>query len=131
MEKRIEKRYSRAFKQFIVDEYEKGESVMKLRMRYGIGGDHTITRWVSQYGREGVRHKLMRIQHPSEQDQVKELEARMRELEAALAQASVDRLMYESMVKVAEEKYGIDLKKVSAGRSSRRPTAPAGNEGSA
>ena len=30
MEKRIEKRYSRAFKQFIVDEYEKGESVMKL-----------------------------------------------------------------------------------------------------
>lgn len=121
MKKRVEKRYSIAFKRHVVAEYESGEPVGRLRQRYGIGGDHTIQRWVTQYGREGVRHRLMRIQHPDEHDQVKALEARIAELEAALAQVTLDRLMYQSMVEVAEREYGLDLKKKRAAPSSSTP----------
>jgi len=100
-----------AFKRQVVREYESGESAHKLQRRYGITGNGTIGRWVTQYSVEGLRHRLMRIQHPSEQDQVKVLEVRVKELESALAQTTLDKLMYESMVKVAETKYGIQLKK--------------------
>lgn len=96
---------------------------MALRARYGIGGDHTIPRWVRQYGREGVRHKLMRIQHASEHDRVKELEARIQDLESALAEKSLDELMYKAMLRVVEEKYGIDLKKETDGTSLKPPAS--------
>lgn len=130
MTERIVKRYSIAFKKHVVGEYEKGESLYALQARYGIGGSHTIARWVKQYGREGLRHKVMRIQQPEEQDRVKELEGRVKELEAALVQATLDRLMYQAMVEVAEEKYGLELKKTNVARSSTEPTPQARKRGS-
>jgi transposase-like protein len=107
------KRYSIAFKRHVVSEYDAGESVCHLKKRYGITGNGTVERWIREYGREGLRHNLMRIQHPSEQDQLKVLAARVQELESALAQVTLDKLMYEAMVKVAEEKYGLSLKKTN------------------
>lgn len=38
MEKEKVKRYSEAFRQQVVKEYEAGESVYKLKKKYGIGG---------------------------------------------------------------------------------------------
>jgi transposase-like protein len=111
MTKVVLKTYSMAFKRHVVSEYETGKSVYELQKRYGIGGNGTVERWVRQYGREGLRHKLMHIQHPDEQDRVKELEARVKELESALAQVTLDRLMYQAMVEVAEREHGLDLKK--------------------
>jgi hypothetical protein len=55
MEKDVIKRYSIAFKKQVVSEYEAGSSLKSLQQRYGIGGDHTVSRWVEQYGREGLR----------------------------------------------------------------------------
>jgi transposase-like protein len=121
MKKRIVKRYSMAFKRHVVSEYESGERIGTLRKRYGITGDHTIQNWVKQYSQEGLRHKLMRIQHPDEHDQVKALEARVKELESALAQVTLDKLMYEAMVDVARQKYGLDLKKTREVKSSIEP----------
>jgi transposase-like protein len=121
MKEQVVKRNSIAFKKQIVSEYESGESMSRLQKRYGINGSHTIERWVKQYGREGLRHRLMRIQHPDEQDRVKELEARVAELESALAQVTLDRLMYQAMVEVAEREHGLDLKKKVEAKSSNKP----------
>jgi transposase-like protein len=115
------KTYSIAFKRHVVSEYESGESAYELKKRYGIGGNSTVEKWVRQYGREGLRHKLMHIQHPDEQNRVKELETRVKELESALAQVTLDRLMYQAMVEVAERDYGLDLKKKAEVRSSNKP----------
>jgi transposase-like protein len=123
MEKKVIKRYSIAFKRQVVSEYEAGSSLNNLQQRYGIGGDHTVSRWVEQYGREGLRHKLMYIQQPDEQARMKALEARVKELESALAQATLDRLMYATMVEIAEVEYGLDLKKKVAPNSSSLPTS--------
>lgn len=113
MTKQVIKRYSEAFKHHVVREYEAGATVWELQKRYGITGSRTIQRWVEQYGREGLRHKVMRIQHIDEEKRVKELEARIKELESALAQVTLDKVMYQAMVEVAERDYGLDLKKKS------------------
>jgi transposase-like protein len=123
MTKEVIKRYSVAFKQHIVREYETGATVYELQKRYGITGNGTIQRWVESYGQEGLRLKVMRIQHIDEQNRVKELEAQVKELKSALAEVTLDKIMYQAMVQVAEQEYGLDLKKKAVRRSSSRLTS--------
>ena len=118
--KRIIRRYSLAFKKQIVKEYEAGASASSLRKRYGLGGTHMVVQWVEQYGREGVRHKLMVIQTPEEQGRVKELETRIAELEKLAAQLSLDKFMLECSLTVAEEELGYKVKKKSPTSSSTK-----------
>lgn len=108
------RRYSDAFKLSIVREYEAGASLSSLGRKYGIAGNSTIKRWVMQFGRFGTRHNLMVIQTPEERNRITELEQRIADLEHALADAQLDRLMLSACLTVAEEKYGIDVKKTRA-----------------
>lgn len=107
----IVKRYSLAFKKQVVQEYETGISASALRRKYGIGSTHNVVKWVKKYSREGVRHKLMVVQSPEEQEQVKELETRVAELEKLVTQLSLDKFMLESSLAVAEEQLGHTVKK--------------------
>ena len=111
------KRYSEAFRKTVVKEYEAGESVTSLRQRYGIGGVHTINNWVKKYGIAGLRHEVVIMQRADEKRREKELEARVKELEAALAQLTIDKLMLETTLEVAGELYGEDFKKKYAPKS--------------
>ena len=110
-------RYSEAFKKQVVREYEGGVSASHLKEKYGIKGGGTINVWLKKYGREGSRYNLMVIQKPEEQQRVKQLEKRVQELERALAQVMLDKLMLESLVEVIEAEEGIDVKKNTAVRS--------------
>ena len=114
------KRYSLAFKQSVVREYENGESLSGLQRKYGISGAATIKNWVERFGRYGTRHKLMVIQKPEEQQRIRELEERITELEKALAQITLDKLMLLATLEVAEREYGRVLKKTPAQRLSKQ-----------
>ena len=114
MSETVIKRYSVAFKQQVVREYEDGASMRELSQKYGIGGRSTVRHWIDKYGRKGTRHKLIVIQSPSEQNQVKKLKGRINQLEKVVAQLTLDKLMLESTIRVAEEQWGIDLKKKGA-----------------
>jgi transposase-like protein len=105
------KRYSIAFKQAVVREYEAGESLTSLKYKYGITGAPTIKKWVEQFGRYGTRHKLMVIQKPEEQNRIHELEQRVTDLEKALAQVTLDKLMLTATLEVVEREYDIKVKK--------------------
>ena len=118
MEKIGEIRYSEAFKKQVVKEYEAGASAYRLRQKYGVKGGSTITTWVKKYGREGSRYELMVIQKPEERERVKQLEKRIQELEKALAQVTLDKLMLESLVEVIEQEEGGEVKKNIERRSS-------------
>ena len=118
---RIIRRYSLAFKKQIVKEYEAGESASALKRRYGLSNTHMVVQWVGQHGREGVRHKLMVIQTPEEQDRVRELETRIAELEKLAAQLSLDKFMLECSLTVAQEELGHKVKKKSPTPSSNKP----------
>jgi hypothetical protein len=65
----------------------------------------------------------MVIETPNERQRVKQMEERIAQLEAALAQVSLDKFMLETIIMVADEKHGLELKKkagltFSTGRSS-------------
>jgi len=51
------------------------------------------------------------IQKPEERNEVKALKKRVQELESALAQTMLDKLMLESLVEVIEEEEGMEVKK--------------------
>ena len=53
----------------------------------------------------------MVIQKPEEQEQVKQLEGRIAELEKLVAHLSLDKFMLESVLAVAEEELGHEVKK--------------------
>ena len=121
MEKIPLKRYSLAFKHQIVREYEAGAQANQLSQKYGITGGSTIAGWVKRFGRYGTRYKLMVIQTPDEQHRVKELEGRIQELESALAKVTLDNFMLETIIMVADDQHGLDLKKKVGPRFSTRP----------
>jgi len=117
MKKEYVKRYSQAFKQEVVKEYEAGASAKYLSEKYGIGGGSTIKGWVKKYGREGYRSEIAIIQTVEDQEEVKGMRKRIKELEAALAQSVLDNRMLETIVEVSSRELGIDLKKKLGARS--------------
>ena len=111
MNKEPVKRYSQAFKQQVVREYEAGASIYRLRQKYGIGGHHTVKRWISQYGRFGYRSELVVIQTVEDQLEVKAMKQHIAELEAALAESVLENRMLKSTLEVASQALELDLKK--------------------
>lgn len=128
MTKTIIKRYSTAFKQQVASEYEQGTGISSLKIKYGIGGNGTIERWVQEYGRQGLRHRLMVIQHPEEQDETKKLKEKIAQLEKAVADLTLDKLMLESTLEVVEKELGELPKKSGAPRSSSKSSSDAGQK---
>lgn len=125
MTKTIIKKYSTAFKKQVVWEYENGATLYELDKKYGITGRTTIKKWVQKYSRKGVRHKLMVIQTPEEQNENKELKKKIAQLEKAVAQLTLDKLMLESTLEVVEEELGELPKKSGEPGSSSEPGSEA------
>lgn len=106
--------YSEAFKRKVVMEVENGIlSKDGAKYRYGIRGNSIVLDWCRKYGR---------LQHPQTQtrtvmprteteDEHRQLERRIEELEKALRTATVKVEVYKSLLEVAKEKLGIDIKK--------------------
>lgn len=111
MKKEPIKRYSQAFKQQVVREYEAGASIYSLLQKYGIGGHKTVQRWVKQYGRSGYRAEMVVIQTVDDQLEVKAMRQRIADLEAALAESILENRMLNATIEVASQTLELDLKK--------------------
>ena len=112
-------RYSEAFKRQVVDELERGKysSIERAGRAYGIGGAMTVHRWVRQYGREDLLPKRVRIETLKEQDELSKARKRIRELEAAVADAHIDHCLEKAYFHVACDRMGVapeDFKKKNA-----------------
>ena len=103
MTDRTIKRYSESFKIQVVREYETGSSISELSKKYGITGKSTITKWIKKYGKEGFRHKMIRIQTVEEIHRIRELEMEVEELKAALVKVSLEKMALESTLEVLQE----------------------------
>jgi transposase len=114
-------RYSESFKLHVISEIESGNLTIEgARRRYGIKGGETVQKWLRRYGKNHLLGKVVRVERPEEKDRVKELEAKVRELESALAQSQVKLFAYESLIEVAEKHYKADFKKnFGAGQSAK------------
>jgi transposase-like protein len=103
--------YSEAFKRQVVNELERGKfsSISAASRAYGIRGGSTISQWIRKYGREDLLPKKVKIQTLKERDELKEARKRIRELEAALADAHIDSSLGDSYLKIACERLGVDV----------------------
>jgi len=103
-------RYSEAFKQQVVQDLEQGKfrSLHEACRKYGIGGTTTVSNWVRRYGSEDMLPKNVRIETMKERDELKEARKRIRELEAAVADAHVDHCLEKAYFHVACERLGAD-----------------------
>jgi transposase-like protein len=106
------KRYSIGFKQKVISEIEGGKlTKSEARRLYGITGGTTLQNWIKKFGKLHLLNKVVRIELKDEVSKLKELEKQKRALESALAQAQLRLIVYESIIEVAEEELGRDLKK--------------------
>jgi len=105
-------RYSSAFKQKIVSEIERGKhTIHSARRMYDIKGCATVQNWIRQLGKNHLIGKVVRVETRDERNKLKELEADKRRLESALAHEHLRVLALESMVEMASEELGVDIKK--------------------
>jgi len=111
--------YSEAFKRQVVLELERGKftSICEANRAYGIKGSETISQWIRKYGHKDLLPKRVRIETLKERDELKDARKRIRELEAALADAHIDCCLEESYFRIACERLGydpLDFKKKNA-----------------
>ena len=105
-------RYSISFKQKVVREIEdEGLTFLQLRRRYGIKGGDTIQSWVRKFGKNHLLNKIVRVEVKGEKDRVKELEAEIKKLKIALADATMERHVLEKLIEIVDEHYQTDVKK--------------------
>ena len=111
-QQRIIIRYSISFKQQVVKEIEEGGlSFGEVKRRYGIKGGQTIQRWLIEFGKNHLISKIVRIEMKGEKDRVKELEAEVKKLKAALADSALENYAMKTLIDVVNEHYGTDVKK--------------------
>ena len=109
---KIIKRYSTAFKQKVVNEIESGKlSVSGAQQLYSIGGSLTIQQWIKKLGKLHLLNKIVRVELKDEISKLKESQKRIQELERALADAHIKLVTYETLIEVAEEELGVNIKK--------------------
>ena len=105
-------RYSESFKQAILQKIVSGElTVSQAKRRYNIRGGSTIPGWLRKYDHQDKLPTIKYITSVSEMDRLKQLEKEKQELESALAQAHMRNVYLESLLTIAEEEYGLPLKK--------------------
>ena len=111
--KRIRRRrnFSEDFKLKIVKEYESGEfSVVEMTKIYDISYQ-TIYNWIYKYSKYNKQSIQVVEMKDSQAHKMKQMEARIKELEQAVGQKQMNIDYLEKMIDLAKEHYGIDIKK--------------------
>jgi len=87
----------------------KFSSAYNAQQAYGLRGNATVVKWIRKYGREDLLPKSIRIETMKEKDHLKEARKRIRELEAALADAHIDQCLEHAFLEIACERMEVDL----------------------
>ena len=110
-EQRTVIRYSLSFKQMIVKEIEQGSSIELTRRKYSIKGGSTIQQWISNFGKNHLLNKIVRIETMDESRKIRQLEEDVKKLKIALADAYMAKDCLEGVIKMANQEFKTDLKK--------------------
>ncbi len=100
------KNYTEALKLKVIREFEAGASIGHLRRKYGIGGNSTIQKWINKYSHKAPKTSKIKTDN---QEQVERLKERIAQLEKAVLNLTVEKLVLESTLEVYEEEYGARL----------------------
>jgi transposase-like protein len=103
--------FSEEFKRQCVKEYESGQqTVQELGSLYGIKVQ-TIYRWIYRYSTYNKKKLRIVEMDESSTKKVKELQQRIKELERIVGQKQIQLDFFETMMEVAKDQLGLDIKK--------------------
>jgi len=107
------RKFSEDFKLKIVKEYESGDlSVVEMTKIYDISYQ-TIYNWIYKYSKYNKQSIQVVEMKDSQAHKIKEMEARIKELEQAVGQKQMNIDYLEKMIELAKDHYDIDIKKNS------------------
>lgn len=111
--------YSEAFRLKVVKEIETGKlTVAEASRLYEINGAETIYIWIRKYGKNELIRKSVRIEMKGEKDINKALKEKIRELEQALAAATIENICSRSHIEELESHLTEEEKKTLRSRLS-------------
>lgn len=110
--------YSEEFKWKVVKEVLSGElSRSEAKKKYNIGSNSAILYWMRQFsGVENPRESRMLFMTDKKtitNDKLSKEQKKIKQLEEALRMEKNRVLLYEAMMEIAEEDYGIEIRKKS------------------
>ncbi|WP_199726272.1 transposase [Aquimarina sp. BL5] len=117
--KRTQKDYSLSFKLQLVEEVELGLlSKSQAKLKYGIQGDSTVTKWLQKYGTFDWENQAPKTMSKTPEQKILELEAKVKLLEKQKARAEhlaerADKkvIIFDMLVDMAEKEYDIQIRK--------------------
>ena len=116
------RRYNDAEKLQIIEEYmNSGEAMETFQVKYGMG-HCTLSRWMTKFGlsntsqKQFIEMKKVVQQSPDKTLRERTLEAKVAQLEKDLKEEKLKSMAYSTMIDVAEEELGIDIRKKSGAK---------------
>ncbi len=108
---RRRRRFSESFKLKVVKDYESCQfSALEMAKIYDLHVQ-TIYDWIYKYSNYNKRNVLVVEMKDSQAEKIKQMEARIKELERAVGQKQMNIDYLEKMIDLAKEHYNIDIKK--------------------
>jgi len=105
------RKYSEEFKKELVKEFESGKhSVLELERLYSIRNG-LIYRWIYKYSTFNEKGYRVVENKSSSGKKVRQLEQKIKDLEAALGRKQITIDYLETMIEVAKEELNVDIKK--------------------
>lgn len=128
--KRTQKDYPMSFKISVVREYEETEaSLGALSRKYGIQGSHTVRTWINKFGTFDWQNRTLQPMAKSKEQELLELREKVRvlerknaRLEKELEVKDMKAEFFDLMIDIAEEEYGVDIRKKMLTRTVKRYT---------
>ena len=132
MQQRLVLRYSMSFKRQVVSEFESGrfDSIGQASEHYGITGSMTIRKWLDKFGKNHLCPKVIRVEKPNEQDQVRQLKKQIKQLKEALGQTQAENVINQEFLKIACEEMGEDVDAFKKKADIERSTEAENGQGS-
>ena len=108
--KRTQKDYTLAFKLAVVESVEKGDMTYKQAQKiYGIQGNSTVLLWLRKHGCQDWSIPMKNYKRPPKASETPA--QKIKRLEKELRDEKQRNLLYEEMIRIADEQYGTSLKK--------------------
>ncbi len=103
--------FSKEFRKKKVEEIEQGlTSIAEISREYEVSRT-SIYKWIYAYSMHRKRQVRQVVESKSDTRKIKELQKRIKELERMLGQKQFEVEFKETMINLAEERFGIDIKK--------------------
>jgi transposase len=103
--------FSETFRRNKVQEIEsKVVRVSDICRQYSVSAQ-SVYRWIHKYGSSQQKQERLIVESMSDTKTIKELRERMAELERMVGQKQIEIEFYKKMIDLAQEHYGIEIKK--------------------